>query len=90
LPSHGHSETAAQLQGLEILPLKSIEYKNRAFKEFDLDAALARKPGLLLVDELAIGKPVRLPSLGPLKTAIKPIKKIHRPVRQNTTSPVLI
>ena len=44
------------MQGLEILPLKSIEYKNRAFKEFDLDAALARKPGLLLVDELAIGK----------------------------------
>jgi two-component system sensor histidine kinase KdpD len=45
LPSHGHSETAAQLQGLEILPLKSIEYKNRAFKEFGLDAALAQDKG---------------------------------------------
>lgn len=51
--THGRSETAALLQGLEILPLKSIEYKNRVLKEFDLDAALARKPGLLLMDELA-------------------------------------
>ncbi len=51
--THGRSETAALLQGQEILPLKSIEYKNRVLKEFDLDAALARKPGLLLVDELA-------------------------------------
>jgi two-component system sensor histidine kinase KdpD len=51
--THGRSETAALLQGLEILPPKDIEYKNRVLKEFDLDAALARKPGLLLVDELA-------------------------------------
>jgi two-component system sensor histidine kinase KdpD len=51
--THGRSETAALLQGLEILPPKVIEYKNRVLKEFDLDAALARKPGLLLVDELA-------------------------------------
>ncbi|OYY95997.1 MAG: two-component system sensor histidine kinase KdbD [Hydrogenophilales bacterium 28-61-23] len=51
--THGRSETAALLQGLEILPLKAIEYKNRVLKEFDLDAALARKPGLLLMDELA-------------------------------------
>ena len=51
--THGRSETAALLQGLEILPPKEIEYKNRVLKEFDLDAALARKPGLLLVDELA-------------------------------------
>ncbi len=51
--THGRSETAALLQGLEILPPSDIEYKNRVLKEFDLDAALARKPGLLLVDELA-------------------------------------
>jgi len=51
--THGRSETAALLQGLEILPPRDIEYKNRVLKEFDLDAALARKPGLLLVDELA-------------------------------------
>lgn len=53
IETHGRSETAALLQGLEILPLKDIEYKNRVLREFDLDAALARKPGLLLVDELA-------------------------------------
>lgn len=51
--THGRSETAALLQGLEILLPKVIEYKNRVLKEFDLDAALARRPGLLLVDELA-------------------------------------
>jgi two-component system sensor histidine kinase KdpD len=51
--THGRSETAALLQGLEVLPLKSIEYKNRVLAEFDLDAALVRKPRLLLVDELA-------------------------------------
>ncbi len=51
--THGRSETAALLQGLEVLPPKVIEYKNRVLKEFDLDAALARQPGLLLVDELA-------------------------------------
>ncbi len=53
IETHGRSETAALLQGLEILPPKVIEYKNRVLNEFDLDAALARKPGLLLVDELA-------------------------------------
>lgn len=51
--THGRSETAALLQGLEILPPKNIEYKSRVLNEFDLDAALARRPGLLLVDELA-------------------------------------
>jgi len=51
--THGRSETAALLQGLEVLPLKEIPYKNRVLREFDLDAALARKPGLLLMDELA-------------------------------------
>ena len=51
--THGRSETAALLQGLEILPSKEIAYKNRVLKEFDLDAALTRKPGLLLMDELA-------------------------------------
>jgi two-component system sensor histidine kinase KdpD len=51
--THGRSETAALLQGLEILLPKDIAYKNRVLKEFDLDAALARKPALLLMDELA-------------------------------------
>jgi len=51
--THGRTETAAMLSGLEQLPLKSIEYKGVVLQEFDLDAALARKPKLLLVDELA-------------------------------------
>jgi two-component system sensor histidine kinase KdpD len=51
--THGRKETAALLQGLEVLPLREIEYRGRTLKEFDLDAALARKPVLILVDELA-------------------------------------
>ena len=51
--THGRSETAALLRGLEVLPPREIAYKGHLLKEFDLDAALARKPGLLLMDELA-------------------------------------
>lgn len=51
--THGRSETAAQLVGLEVLPLKQIEYKGRKLPEFDLDGALTRRPALILVDELA-------------------------------------
>ncbi len=51
--THGRSETAALLDGLEVLPRREIEYKGAILREFDLDAALARRPGLLLVDELA-------------------------------------
>jgi two-component system, OmpR family, sensor histidine kinase KdpD len=51
--THGRSETAALLSGLEILPRKQIEYRGNRLQELDLDAGLARKPGLILVDELA-------------------------------------
>jgi len=51
--THGRAETAALLEGLEILPKKEIEYKGVQLKEFDIDAALARKPALILMDELA-------------------------------------
>ncbi|MBC8736228.1 DUF4118 domain-containing protein [Paraburkholderia sp. UCT31] len=51
--THGRSETAALLAGLDVLPLAQIEYRGRKLGEFDLDAALARKPQLILVDELA-------------------------------------
>ncbi len=51
--THGRSETAALLAGLEVLPQATIEYHNHTLKEFDLDAALARHPQLILVDELA-------------------------------------
>ncbi|SDD63395.1 two-component system, OmpR family, sensor histidine kinase KdpD [Variovorax sp. CF079] len=51
--THGRSETAALLAGLETLPLRDVAYRGRTLAEFDLDAALARKPAVLLVDELA-------------------------------------
>lgn len=51
--THGRSETAALLEGLDVLPLAQIDYRGRKLGEFDLDAALARKPQLILVDELA-------------------------------------
>ena len=46
-------ETEALLDGLEILPPSASEYRGPILREFDLDAALARKPALLLLDELA-------------------------------------
>ncbi|MDM0120966.1 DUF4118 domain-containing protein [Variovorax arabinosiphilus] len=51
--THGRSETAALLAGLDRLPLRDIAYRGRTLAEFDLDAALARQPAVLLVDELA-------------------------------------
>ncbi len=51
--THGRQETAALLDGLEQLPLKEIPYRDKTLREFDLDGALARRPALILVDELA-------------------------------------
>ncbi|MBL0372305.1 sensor histidine kinase KdpD [Rhizobium sp. KVB221] len=51
--THGRSETAELLSGLEILPRRQIDYRGRVIEEFDLDAALARKPKTIVVDELA-------------------------------------
>ena len=50
---HTRPETQALLQGLEQLPAMSVPCKGTEQKEFDLDAALARHPQLILVDELA-------------------------------------
>src|SRR6476646_10766695 len=50
---HIRTETEALLLGMETLPYKPIEYHNLELKEFDLDAALARRPALVCVDELA-------------------------------------
>ena len=50
---HGRPETEALLEGLETLPVQEIEYRGVTLREFDVDAALARHPDLLLVDELA-------------------------------------
>ncbi|KWE85884.1 sensor histidine kinase [Burkholderia territorii] len=51
--THGRNETAALLDGLDVLPLARIDYRGRTLSEFDLDGALARAPQLILVDELA-------------------------------------
>ena len=51
--THGRAETGALLEGLEVLPRKRIEYQGRTIEEMDLDALLARRPKLALVDELA-------------------------------------
>jgi two-component system sensor histidine kinase KdpD len=51
--THGRSETAALVEGLDVLARRRTEHRGRALEEFDLEAALARKPSLLLVDELA-------------------------------------
>jgi two-component system, OmpR family, sensor histidine kinase KdpD len=51
--THGRAETVELLGGLDQLPLRDVPYRSRTLKEFDLDAALARKPAVLLVDELA-------------------------------------
>ncbi|ERJ36425.1 MULTISPECIES: DUF4118 domain-containing protein [Burkholderia] len=51
--THGRSETAALLDGLDVLPLARFDYRGRTLAEFDLDGALARQPQLILVDELA-------------------------------------
>jgi len=51
--THGRAETAALLEGLEVLPPKSVVYRGKMLVEFDLDAALARRPQLILIDELA-------------------------------------
>lgn len=50
---HGRKETEALLVGLEALPARKMEYQGVTLTEFDVDAALARKPNVLLVDELA-------------------------------------
>jgi two-component system sensor histidine kinase KdpD len=53
IETHGRRETEQLIEGFEALPRKPIVYRNQVMKEFDLDAALARRPGLLLVDEYA-------------------------------------
>lgn len=53
IETHGRPETMALLDGLEVIPRRAVPYRGRTLEEFDLDAALARRPRLLLVDELA-------------------------------------
>jgi len=51
--THGRAETEALLAGLEIVPRRRVEYRGRVLEEMDIDAVLARRPQLVLVDELA-------------------------------------
>ena len=51
--THGRRETEALLEGLELIPRRTAEYRGTRVQEFDIDAALARRPALLLLDELA-------------------------------------
>jgi two-component system, OmpR family, sensor histidine kinase KdpD len=51
--THGREETQALLEGLEIVPRRRLEYKGQWLEEMDLDAVIARRPQIVLVDELA-------------------------------------
>ncbi|MBD7961439.1 sensor histidine kinase [Comamonas avium] len=51
--THDRAETVQQLHGLKQLPRRSVSYQGKTLTEFDLDAALAHRPGVLLLDELA-------------------------------------
>lgn len=51
--THGRRETEALVAGLEVLPRRRVDYKGRMLEEMDLDGILARRPAIVLVDELA-------------------------------------
>ncbi len=53
IETHGRKETEALLEGLEILPAREAEHRGIRLREFDLDGALARRPAVILMDELA-------------------------------------
>ena len=53
IETHGRAETAAQVGDLEVIPTRAIEYRGVTLREMDLDAVLARRPTVCLVDELA-------------------------------------
>ncbi|HEU5048516.1 MAG TPA: sensor histidine kinase KdpD [Rickettsiales bacterium] len=51
--THGRAETLKLLEGMPVIPQKELSYRGMTVKEFDIDAALDRKPAILLLDELA-------------------------------------
>ncbi len=53
IETHGRHETAALLEGMRVLPRKPLEHRGVTLEEFDIDAVLAQRPQLVLVDELA-------------------------------------
>lgn len=53
LETHGREETAALLEGLEVLPRRVVEHRGYSLLEFDLEGVIARRPQVVLIDELA-------------------------------------
>jgi two-component system sensor histidine kinase KdpD len=53
IETHGRDETAALIDGLEVVPRKKLEYRGVVIEEMDVDAIIARKPTIAVVDELA-------------------------------------
>jgi len=53
IETHGRSETAALVEGLEVVPRRRIEYRGTTLEEMDVDAIIARRPTVVVVDELA-------------------------------------
>src|SRR5215468_4712737 len=51
--THGRAETEALVRGLEVIPRRSLEYRGQMLEEMDLDALIARRPQIAIVDELA-------------------------------------
>ena len=51
--THNRPKTASQIRDLEVIPRAALEYRGQTFEEMDLDAVLARRPAVVLVDELA-------------------------------------
>src|SRR5262245_64978616 len=51
--THGRAKTAEQIGMLEVVPRRRMTYRDGVFEEMDVDAVLARRPDLALVDELA-------------------------------------
>src|SRR6266702_7755486 len=51
--THGRPQTAALIDGLEVIPRKELTYRGSVWEEMDIDAVLIRKPQIALVDELA-------------------------------------
>jgi two-component system sensor histidine kinase KdpD len=53
IETYGRAETAALLEGMRVLPRRKLEHRGFTLEEFDIDAVLAQRPQLVLVDELA-------------------------------------
>src|ERR1700726_5137179 len=51
--THGRPQTAALVEGLEVVPRQRLQYRGTSFEEMDVDAVLARRPEVALVDEYA-------------------------------------